>query len=258
VADDFERRLPDVPAAFPRPDPGLTENVRRQARRLARRPLRARRSLVLLAAVVVLATSLGFSTGHWLAPGGTAATSISFDAKPRESEAFFGTVNAFGAVASGKSDETVVIESRECDGYGQWSTAAKVVTGNGGTWIAQVGATSTATFRARWKNAVSDTVIVRVHPHMELQGPHGGVFVIRVAAGRFFDRARGTLERRSGNRWVRVRAFTLHRTSGMGQVPWTYARFRATVKRGSFVRAVLPRAETGRCYLPGISNIVRV
>jgi hypothetical protein len=178
--------------------------------------------------------------------------------KPRESEAFFGAVNAFGAVANGKSDETVVVESRECDGYGQWSTAAKVVTGNGGTWIAQVGPTSNATFRARWKDAASNTVTVLVHPHLELLGPHGGVFDLRVAAGRFFDRARGTLERRSGNRWVRVRAFTLQRSSGMGQVPWTYSRFRAAVKHGTFVRAVLPRSQTGRCYLPGFSNIVRV
>jgi hypothetical protein len=208
--------------------------------------------------VVVVASSVGFSTGHWLTPGGTAATSISFDVKPRESEAFFGTVNAFGAVASGKSDETVVIESRECDGYGQWSTAAKVVTGNGGTWIAQVGATSTAMFRAQWKDATSGAVTVRIHPHVELQWPHSGVFVVRVAAGRFFDRAHGILERRSGNRWVRVRTFTLHRTSGMGQVPWNYARFRATVKRGTYVRAVLPQSQTGRCYLPGTSNIVRV
>jgi hypothetical protein len=257
VPDDLERRLQDVPATFPRPDPAVTERTRRRIRGV-RPHRRHRRNLALAASLVALASGLGFSAGHWLTPSGTAATSISFDVKPRESEAFFGTVNAFGAVANGRSDETVVVEIRECDGYGQWSTAAKVVTGKAGAWIAQVGATSTAMFRARWKDAASDAVTVRVHPHLELQGPHGGLFVVRVAAGRFFDRARGVLERRAGNRWVRVRAFTLHRSGGMGQVPWTYARFRATVKRGTFVRAVLARSQTGRCYLPGTSNLVRV
>lgn len=259
MPDDLERRLPDVPAAFPRPDAGVTEEVRRRVLALGR-PRRYRRRLGLAAAAILCtAASVGFTAGYWLRPASVgAATSISFDVKPRESEAFFGTVNAFGAVANGKRDETVVVESRECDGYGQWSTAAKVVTGNGGTWIAQLGATSTATFRARWKDGASGTVTVRIHPHLELNGPHAGLFELRVAAGRFFDRASGLLERRAGNRWVRVRAFTLHRSGGMGQVPWTYARFRATVKHGTYVRAVLPRSQTGRCYLPGTSNVVRV
>jgi len=257
MSDELDR-LRDVPAAFPKPDSDATAKARREAQRVSRRFHRRRRSLALLAAVVVVASSVGFSTGHWLTPRGTAATSISFDVKPRESEAFFGTLNAYGAVANGRSDEPVLVEARECDGYGQWSTAAKVVTGNGGTWIAQIGATSNATFRALWRNAVSDVVTVRIHPHLELQGPHGGLFTVRVAAGRFFDRARGIFERRAGTRWVRIRAFTLHRSSGAGQVPWTYARFRAAVKGGTFVRAVLPKAQAGRCYLAGFSNIVRV
>jgi hypothetical protein len=260
VPDDLERRLPDVPAAFPRPHASVTETARRRVLERDGSRRHRRRLGVVAAAIVCTAASVGFTTGYWLRPASVgAATSISFDVKPRESEAFFGSVNAFGAVANGKRDETVVIEKRECDGYGQWSTAAKVVTGNGGTWIAQVGATSTATFRAHWKDATSDIVTVRIHPHLELLGPHGRLFELRVAAGRFFDRTRGTLERRAGNRWVRVRFFTLRRSGGtMGQVPWTYARFRATVKHGTYVRAVLPRSQTGRCYLPGLSNIVRV
>ena len=257
MPDDLERQLADVPATFPRPSADATSRARDRVGRARRKRPRRLGFVAALAIAALIATA--FTVGRWVVPAhGVAATSISFDVKPRESEAFFGTVNAFGAVVNGKSDETVVIESRECDGYGQWSTAAKVVTGNGGTWIAQLGATSTARFRARWKDTRSDTVTVGVHPHLELLGPQGGLFELRVAAGRFFDRAGAVLERRSGNRWVRVRAFTLHRSSGMGQVPWTHARFRATVKRGTFVRAVLPQSQTGRCYLPGISNIVRV
>jgi hypothetical protein len=257
VPDDLERLLADVPATFPRPADDVASRARERLRRgHAKRP----RRLGLFAGLAIAALiAAAFTVGRWIVPAhGVAATSISFDVKPRESEAFFGTVNTFGAVANGKSGETVVVESRECDGYGQWSSAAEVVTGNGGTWIAQVGATSTTRLRARWKDATSDSVTVRVHPHLELIGPHDRVFVVRVAAGRFFDRATGVLERRSGNRWLRVRTFTLHRSSGAGQVPWTYARFKATVKHGTFVRAALPQSQTGRCYLPGTSNIIRV
>jgi hypothetical protein len=258
MPDDLDR-LRDVPAAFPRPDPALTARLRSRVLGPDAPPPRRRLGLIAAAALFIAAT-LGFTVGYLLRPTSAgSATSISFDVKPRESEAWFGTVNAFGAVANGRSGETVVVESRECDGYGQWSTAAQVVTGNGGTWIAQVGPTSTARLRARWKDSTSAGLTVRVHPHLELLGPHGGVFQLRVAAGRFFDRASGTLQRRAGNRWVRVRPFTLHRSGGgMGQVPWTYATFRARVKRGTFVRAVLPQSQVGRCYLPGTSNIVRV
>jgi len=256
VPDELDR-LRDVPAAFPRPSSDVTSRARERAARA--REKRSRRLGLVAALAVAALIAAAFTAGRWMVPAhGAAATSISFDVKPRESEAFFGAVNAFGAVANGKSDETVVVESNECDGYGQWNTAAKVVTGNGGAWIAQVGAVSTARLRARWKDAVSHAVTVRIHPHLELLGPQGRLFQLRVAAGRFFDRAGAVLERRSGNRWVRVRSFTLHRSAGAGQVPWTYARFRATVKHGTFVRAVLPRSQTGRCYLPGISNIVRV
>jgi hypothetical protein len=258
LPDDLERLLGDVPATFPRPSEDVTARARERLRGGHWKPPRRLGLVAALAIAALIATA--FTVGRWIVPAhGVAATSISFDVKPRESEAWFGTVNAFGAVANGKSGETVVVESRECDGYGQWTTAAQAVTGNGGTWLAQVGATSATAFRASWKGSVSDRVSVRVHPHLELLGPHGSLFQLRVAAGRFFDRASGALERRAGNRWVRVRAFTLHRSSGgMGVVPWTYATFRARVKRGTFVRAVLPQSQVGRCYLPGVSNIVRV
>jgi hypothetical protein len=258
VPDDFERRLPDVPATFPRVDPEVTERARRRVQSLTRPRRLLRRSIYVVAALVVLASALGFSAGHWLTSRGIAATSISLDIKPRQVEAFFATVNAYGAVATGASGETVIIDGRDCSGYA-WGTAAKVVTGNSGTWLAELGATSLTTFRARWKNGTSQTVVVRVHPHVQLLADpviHGG-FSVNIAANDFFEGKRGVLERRSGNRWIRVRSFTLHRSDSVG-VPWSRARFRASVKAGTFVRAVLPKSQAGRCYLAGFSNIVRV
>jgi hypothetical protein len=258
VPDDLERRLPDVPATFPRADPAVTEKVRRRVQSLARPRRLLRRSIAVVGALVVLASAVGFTAGHWLTPRGTAATSISLDIKPREVEAFFATVNAYGAVATGAGGETVIIDGRDCSGYA-WGTAAKVVTGNSGTWLAELGATSLTTFRARWKNGTSETVVVRVHPHVQLLADPAvhGRFFVNIAANDFFEGRTGVFERRSGNRWIRVRSFALHRSNSVG-VPWSRARFRAAVKPGTFVRAVLPKAQAGRCYLAGFSNIVRV
>jgi hypothetical protein len=258
VSDDLERRLPDVPAAFPRPDREVTEKVRRRVRSLARPGRPVRKSLAVVGALVLLASALGFSAGHWLTPSGTAATSISLDIKPREVEAYFATVNAYGAIATGVSGETVIIEGRDCSGPA-WGAVAKVVTGNSGTWLAELGATSLTTFRARWKNGTSETVVVRVHPHVQLLADpviHGR-FSVNIAAGDFFEGRTGVFERRSGNRWIRVRSFTIHRSNSMG-VPWSRAHFGATAKPGTFVRAVLPKAQAGRCFLAGFSNIVHV
>src|SRR5205085_774397 len=85
MADDLERRLPDVPAAFPRPDAKLTDDVRRRVLAL-RPPHRLGRRLGLAAgAIVCVAASLGFTIGYWLRPASVdAATSISIAVRPGE------------------------------------------------------------------------------------------------------------------------------------------------------------------------------
>jgi hypothetical protein len=254
---DPEGLLPDVPATFPRPDPVTTERVRRRVLSTLP-PGRPRgRSLAISAALVFAACGLGFSAGHWLTPRGTAATSISFDIRPLRTEAFFGSINAFGAVRTQKSGETVLVEALQCGGPEVWQDAGKTETGKSGTWIVGTGATTTTTFRARWKNGGSATVTIRVRPHLNLVALPKGRFLLSVAANDFFDGRRAILERRSGNRWVRVRPVTLHRTNPAGYVPWSGARFDAKLEPGTSVRAVLPKSQVGRCYLAGYSNIVR-
>jgi hypothetical protein len=254
---DLERLLPDVPATFPRPDPETTERVRRRvvSSRLPRGP-RGKR-LAIFAALVFGACGLGFSAGHWLTPGGTAATSISFDIRPLRTEAFFGSINAYGAVRTEATGETVLVEGLQCGGPEVWQDAGKAETGKSGTWIVETGATTTTTFRARWKNGGSATVTVRVRPHLNLVALPNHRFDLGVAANDFFEGRRAFLERRSGNGWVRVRSVRLHRTSGAGYVPWSRARFDAKLKPGTSLRAVLPKSQVGRCYLAGYSNIVR-
>jgi hypothetical protein len=256
--------LRDAPADFPRPRPELTDTVRRHLLRRASRPSARRhvRRTATVAAALFVASMIGFTLGRWAVPShGAAATPISLDVRPLEVEAYFAEVNAYGVVAGGQSGQTVVVEGRACSGYGQWLPAATVETGNGGAWIAKLGPTSTTVFRARSKDGTSGRVTVRVHPHVELVGTKGtgGRFEVRIAAGDFFEGRRGVLERLSGGRWIRVRTFTIHRRNISGsQVPWSFARFRAQLKAGSTVRAVVPKAQVGRCYLAGFSNIARV
>src|SRR5262249_58048860 len=106
MSDDLERRLPDVPAAFPRPDAEITDETRRRVLAL-RRPRRHRRRLGLTAAAVVCAAaSVGFTAGYWLRPAsGDAATSISIAARPGESIAYVGGVTLYRAIVNGQAHQ---------------------------------------------------------------------------------------------------------------------------------------------------------
>ena len=65
------------------------------------------------------------------------------------------------------------------------------------------------------------------------------------------------LERLVGSKWVTVKKFTVQRTSS-GGVASSTATVRAKLKKGTVIRAVLPKAQAGRCYLAGFTNTLKV
>jgi hypothetical protein len=204
----------------------------------------------LVPAVLLVAAMTGSATA--------ATPSISLDLRPRTAVAGTTPITAFGAVATGRSGELVEIEKLECGDYGIWKSAGKVETGNGGTWTAQIGAQTATQFRARWKDGVSNAVPVQVQPFVRVLALPGHVFDVVVVANDFFDRRFAVLERRVRGTWSRVRSFRLKRGSVVyAESPFSTARFRARVGKGTFVRVVVPKSQVGRCYLAGFSAAVR-
>ena len=258
MADDRERRLGDVPAAFPRPDAAVTEAARRRVLAL-RRPRRHRRRLGLTAAAIVCAAaSVGFIAGYLLRPAsGDAATSISIAARPAQSIAYVGGFTLYGSIVNGQAHQAVTIEGKSCGGYEPFHTVASTATVQGGAFAAIPWGEPPAVsmfYRARWKNGASDPVEVRISPRVDVSYA-SGFFRISVWGDGVFRGAHGVLERHDGRLgWVRAGRFTVKSSYGTGGVAYL-ARH---LPRGTNVRAVIPKSQVGRCFNAGVSNIVRV
>jgi hypothetical protein len=201
-------------------------------------------------ALLIGVLALAFAT-----PVASAPPTISITSAVREVQGF----DAFqlsGAVASGRAGEDVSIEAKECGNYAPFHEISGDLTTNGGAWLTQASLAATSQLRARWRGGVSDEITVQVHPWMTLTLSGPGRYFVWVRAYDFFDGRRAVLERASGSKWVRVRTFTLHRRSS-GGVASSTARFRARVKKGTLIRAVLPKSQAGRCYLAGFTNTLK-
>jgi hypothetical protein len=191
------------------------------------------------------------------APVASAPPTIAIGASPREVQAFM-VFQVSGGVTGGQAGDSVILEAKECGSVTPFHQVGGDQISAGGTWVVtQVGIGATSELRARWRGGVSDPITVQVHPFMTLTRSGPGRYFVWVRAYDFFDGRRAVLERASGSTWVRVRTFTLHRRSSSGAASST-ARFRASVKKGTLLRAVLPKSQAGRCYLAGFTNTLKV
>jgi hypothetical protein len=120
-----------------------------------------------------------------------------------------------------------------------------------------VGLLGNGQLRARWRGGVSDPISIQVHPFMTLTYKGPSRYFLWIRANDFFGGARAVLERLTGGKWVTVRKFTVHRADSVG-VASSQGTVRARLKKGTVIRAVLPKAQAGRCYLAGFTNTLKV
>ena len=161
-----------------------------------------------------------------------------------------------GRLTSGRQGETIEIEAKEC-GSDTWRLVATDRTIAGGGWHAGAVPTLRTTYRARWRDTVSEAVDILVRPGVRLDQRSRTRYSATMIASRFFRGAKGRFERfdRARGAWVLVRRVTLSRQSAPRGAPWAYsgADFVARVPVRSLVRFVLPNDQTGECYLAGHS-----
>ena len=169
-------------------------------------------------------------------------------------------VRLFGSIASGRSDEAVTIEIKEC---GVPSTFFRESIGththDGGTWSVETGMRTTTTFRARSGGYTSAEVTVRQRPYVQVSHRGGRRFDVFVRALSSFWRKQVLIQRydRRLGTWLKVRSVVLTETAGSGITAVTSASFRASIPRRTLVRAVFPRTQARPCYLAGYSNLLR-
>jgi len=163
-----------------------------------------------------------------------------------------------GSVASGRGNEDLMIETRDC-GNSSFVPFRAAHTDNGGAFHEPDAPPISRAYRVRHGSARSAAVGVQVRPAIRFDQLGPAQYGVTTIALRFFRGARGRFERfnRSTGKWVLVRRVTLQRQSAPRGAGWAYsgARFRARVPRRTLVRFVLPRNQAGPCYLAGYSLI---
>lgn len=161
-----------------------------------------------------------------------------------------------GVVSSSRGGETVVVERDDC-GPVPWHPVDNVSTGFDGVWRVRGLAEENSRFRARWRDAVSQPVTVKLRPQLTLSRARGGGFRVDVLAYKPFPDRTVVLQRiKPGSGWATIGRARLKRGGGL-RVYDSRAVFHAKA-RGATLRAVLSARQAGPCYAAGYSPAFRV
>ena len=186
-----------------------------------------------------------------------APASLTIAARP-QALIYGGATTLSGAISSQQENQRVSVFAQPC-GQATFTRVADVTTTSGGAWTLAAKPTARTVYRAQWRN-VTSAITVNVRPRMALRRIAAGRFRVRVLAAQSLAGRAVVFQRfRAATRtWVRVRIVFL-RPGGTATAPTVVsaATFRARVRRGLRVRAVMGQAQVGACYLPGRSNVVR-
>ena len=161
-----------------------------------------------------------------------------------------------GSVASGRENQDLTIEVRDC-GSSSFIPLRSAHTDRGGAFHEPDAPPISRTYRVRAGSAISGPASVQVRPGVRFSQDGPARYSVWTIALRFFNGAKGRFERfdRASGRWALVRRVTLRRQSAPRGAGWAYsgATFRARVPKGTLVRFVLPRDQIRPCYLAGFS-----
>ena len=166
----------------------------------------------------------------------------------------------FGSIASGRADEVVTIEMKECGVPGAtFREVGGFHTHGGGAWSTEWGLRTTTTFRAKWGGDTSAEITVRQRPYVQVSHRFGRRFDVFVRALSSFWRRHVLIQRfdRRTGTWVKVKSVVLTESTGSGITAVSSASFRASIPRRTLIRAVFPRSQARPCYLAGYSNLLR-
>jgi hypothetical protein len=219
------------------------------------------RSIPVTASLVLLVGSgLSLGLGDSVQAGGTAqgqlsrpavaAGRVTFQARPLVVSS--GTrVTLFGSVTGNRAGEDVKIQAKDC-GLEFFRVVAGAVTEAGGTWSTFYSLPGpSTTMRAVWKDGTSAEIAIRKRATVRLRTQTAGRFDV-FASGRSVWRKRVFIQRldsRLGT-WQAVKSVVLEE-SERGSAR---ATFTVRLPKGTRIRAVFPRSQTGPCYLAGTSN----
>lgn len=169
-------------------------------------------------------------------------------------------VTVFGTVDSRRAGELVQVQAKEC-GQRFFRDVASATTGEGGAWSTDFYPGIGASVRAVWNETASAQVRIQQRPLLVLRREFGRRFQVDVSGKTSFWRKRVRVERlaRRLGGWVTVKSVALGDSGASAGDPYpsSEAEFTASVRKGTLLRAVLPRSQARPCYLAGYSNLLR-
>ena len=168
------------------------------------------------------------------------------------------TTTLSGTLSTGKSGQTVTVESQECS-KNTFTKVATVTTGANGAYSYVAKPNLYTNYRTRAKSATSPMAALSVQPALRLRRLAARKFSIQVSAAQSFVGKFVYFQRYTKTKkWRNVTTVTL-RTLKAGTAPTqiSSAVFRPRVAPRAKVRALLARPSASPCYLPAVSNITR-
>lgn len=189
--------------------------------------------------------------------GQVPAETLTLAAKP-QIVVYGGKVTLTGKLTSQKVGENVDVLATAC-GQPAATKVTTVQTTTGGAFTALVQPLKNTVYTVKVKNTSSKGVTVKVKPRLRLAklAPHR--YSLRVFAAQSFAGKYGTFQRYNGTllRWVNVKRVLLRANStGVAPTVISSVGFRSSIPSRLKVRVILPQLQVGRCYAPGLSNMI--
>jgi hypothetical protein len=171
-----------------------------------------------------------------------------------------------GAIASGAAGQTVELLGRDCGAEGL-RLLGGAQTRDGGRWQLENPEhdapyrtfrwSSGIAFRARWKEQLSDPVVLRFPAGISAtKVPGRRAWRVSVPSSPQADMAGKIVElqRRAGSGWVRYRRAKLVHRASFERGPYNNEAVFPVEARGLRLRAFLPRASALPCFLPAATD----
>jgi hypothetical protein len=164
-----------------------------------------------------------------------------------------------GSVSSGRAGEDVSVMQQTC-GYSFSTAVAATQTREGGFWEAEpnyIVIADSATYRARWKNELSDPVAIRPEIYVGVRKLRRGRFQVSVSTGDVQQKMKGrtvVLQRLKAGTWTNLQrarlAFGPLRDASAAAFVATF-----TVRqRGWTLRALVPAKTAAPCFKTNVTE----
>jgi hypothetical protein len=167
-----------------------------------------------------------------------------------------------GSVTSGKKDEAVTVQFKQCGLYPtQFRDDFEVQTEEGGGWSVETGVLANGVFRAVSGGETSNEVPVQKRADVRLAPDPPKRYEVQVVESMSFWRKRVVIQRfdRRSGKWVLVKKLRLEHSGAAPGSAYVWSvtdEFAVKVPKGTTIRAVLPLDQARPCHIGGYSNLL--